>query len=89
MRFFNIEPIEKPRWFEVRRRFARLLVRIAKRIYPQSPEAMSFMREVLMEQIMHGSCVVKWNDFHHPGERPGPVVSLVSPASGLLGGPPP
>lgn len=59
MRFFTFEPTDRPRWFELRRRFARWLVNIAKRIYPQSPEVFAFLQEVMLEEVLYGSGVVK------------------------------
>ncbi len=60
---FNIEPKSKQKWFETRRWIAYILVRLAKRIYPESPEVTSFLYKAMIEQMICGSVVIKAKNF--------------------------
>ena len=58
-RLFSIEVTDKPKWFQFRRRISRSLVWCAKLIYPRSPEVATFMYEVMVEQAIAGSVVIR------------------------------
>ena len=59
---FSIEPKDKPKWFEFRRKIACGLVRLAKCIYPASPEVVGFFSDLMVEATIKGSCIVKMED---------------------------
>jgi len=54
---------EKPKWYEFRKRVARRLVRIAARVYPQSPEVNAFYTKMMVDTMITGGafCHVKPN----------------------------
>ena len=58
-RMFKVTPTKKPKWYQVRHRTASLIVRLAKWIHPNNPDVYSFYAEMLMEQAIYGSTIIK------------------------------
>jgi hypothetical protein len=59
MSYINVTPKQKPKWHEVRRRIARVFVRIAQKIYPNSPEVMAFHMQQMTDMMILGHCITR------------------------------
>lgn len=58
-KMIRIDPKDKPKFFELRRRLAKLFVDIARRIYPVSPEVNAFYIQMMTDQMVLGQCMTR------------------------------
>lgn len=58
----NIQPKDRPKWFQFRRRISSALVRLARLIYPDSPEVKAFWMEKIIESQITSNVFerIKW-----------------------------
>jgi hypothetical protein len=67
MRYSNFTPKKKPKWYELRKCAARLLVRCAQKIEPTSPDVAAFHMQQMMDTMITGGAITRINpiDFHN------------------------
>ncbi len=61
---YDIEPKQKPKWYQFRWQLACIFVRIARWIYPESPEVKAFLLKIMMDSRITGKFVngVDWDE---------------------------
>lgn len=66
MSYANIIPKDKPKWFELKKWAARLLVRLAQKIDPTSPDVYAFHMQQMMDLMITGGAITRVDpfDFH-------------------------
>ncbi len=52
-------PNEKPKWHQIRWQVSNWLVKLAREIYPQSPQVLAFWKDVMMDQMIQGGTIVR------------------------------
>ena len=68
MKYPQIRAKAQPKWFELRWRISNLLVQVARRIYPKSPEIEAFWAGQLMKRYVEyliegvGTIKIKWEE---------------------------
>ncbi len=60
----NIEATEKPKYYQLRWKISNLFMRLARRVYPESPEVKAFYLQMLHDYMIAGKFVtrVDWKD---------------------------
>lgn len=59
---------ERPKWFEFRRWIARILVKLAQKIYPDSPDILAFHAQQIYDLAVHGLCVTRIDPLKYKAE---------------------
>jgi len=59
MKTYEFKATKKPKWFQFRWRVSNLLVKIAKRIYPENPEVMAFYAKLLTDTLIYGQSITQ------------------------------
>lgn len=57
----HIEANEKPRWYQFRWKLSNLIMRIARKIYPDNPEVKAFYLQCIYDQMIFGKSIVRIN----------------------------
>lgn len=55
----RITPKDKPKWHDIRRRTAAVLISIARKLAPRSPEVMAFYMEQIYDMAITGKTIVR------------------------------
>lgn len=64
---------EKAKWYQVRERIAYALVRLASKIYPDSPEVRAFYIKLMVDHFIYGGAMVRVDPTEYikaPGDEP-------------------
>ena len=56
---YSITATEKPKWYNFRWNLSNSVVRLARWIYPENPEAKAFLMQVVTDQIIYGHAVTR------------------------------
>ena len=63
---YTLKATVKPKWYQFRHRLSSFLVRIARKIHPENPDVMAFYAQLMMDQMLYGSAIVRQEDVSGP-----------------------
>ncbi len=61
MKTYDFVVKEQPLWYQFRWKVSNLLVRLAKKIYPENPEVQAFYLKLLSDYMIYGGAVTHIN----------------------------
>jgi hypothetical protein len=66
-----IEAKEKPKWYQIRWKLSNIFVKIAYKIYPESPNVKGFWMQQIMDGLILGESIIRVNpeETHEPGTK--------------------
>lgn len=54
---YRITTKDKPRWFQFRWKLSYLIMRLARWVYPPSPEVWAFITQMAMDEMIFGGAI--------------------------------
>lgn len=56
---YTLKSTVRPKWYQLRFRLANAFVRLARKIHPENPEVMAFYTQLMMDQMIYGTSIVR------------------------------